>query len=88
MSNPNYPPIRSPQYDTPRGGKLLTDSAITRYIALGFYGERRRLALLAKQKSDKQAKLARTTKQKGRKQKDSVSLAIQFIQDRLSNDTL
>jgi hypothetical protein len=41
------PRIRSPQYDTPRGGKPLTDAAILRYILAGHYGEARRLAAVA-----------------------------------------
>lgn len=39
--------VRSPQYDTPRGGKLLSDTAILRYILDGHYGEARRLAAVA-----------------------------------------
>jgi len=43
---PPSPSLRSPDFSAIRGARL-TDSRITHYIKLGFYGEARRVELLA-----------------------------------------
>lgn len=40
-------PIRSPRYDAPHGGKILTDRIILRYLLAGHYGEAARVRALA-----------------------------------------
>lgn len=47
--------ISSPQFSTIRGA-ILTDHKIEKYIALGFYGDERRSALLAKKTAPKREK--------------------------------
>lgn len=54
MQDPHLRPrISSPRYDAPRGGRLLTDASILRYILSGHYGEARRIAALANLKTPK-----------------------------------
>ena len=62
------PRIRSPQYDTPRGGALLTDAAILRYILAGHYGEERRLAAVA------------NLPKKKKRKPSSLSVALKLLQ--------